>query len=125
MINFTKLSKVTSETILVQFFVGFGIPKTAGIRAYFVCKDNFPVSSLAQLDFKVNKFNTYIYKYLFKAVVYLKSNFCNLIYFISVCNTQSYSLIVIDKWVAQLIIFVAEFKGWSSKRSTLLNAVTL
>ena len=36
-------AEVTTETVLIKLFVSFAVPKTAGIRADFVSKNNSAV----------------------------------------------------------------------------------
>ena len=56
-VSFFHVSKVTTETVFVEFFVRVDIPQTAGIRRDFVGKNNGTVARFTEFDFEVDEFH--------------------------------------------------------------------
>ena len=50
-----NIAEVAAETILIQFFVSFAVPETAGIRRNLVRKHNCAVAQSSELKFEIDK----------------------------------------------------------------------
>ena len=78
MVAFIDVVHISSEAVLVQFFMGGRIPEAAGVRRDLVCQDDGAVAELAEFELEVYQVDVDALKELLEDVVDLEGiRFCS------------------------------------------------
>ena len=107
-----NIAQIATEAVFVQPLVGLDIPKSAGVGANLVGKDNLAVGCATKLNLKVDKIDTDTLKEDGQHLV----KFCSgLVYVVElfVCHQiQCNGVVVVDKRVAKCVVLVADVKDY-------------
>ena len=66
-------AQVTAESVLIQFFMGLGVPKAAGVGADLVSQNDGAVGKAAELQLEVHQNNAALRPQGLQKVVYAES----------------------------------------------------
>ena len=94
-----NIAHVSAEPVLIQLLVCFPVPEAAGVRGYFIGKNDSSVRQSAKFHFKVYKLDVYGLKEFLKDIIDLKCHGLNMLDFVLISQFESQGLIGIYQWV--------------------------
>ena len=104
-------AQVPAEAVLVQLFMGLGVPEAAGVGADLVRQDNGPVLQAAELQLEVHQGHAAGGPEGLEEVVDLEGVLLNGLNFLLGGQLQGQGVVLVQKRVPQVVVFVGELDG--------------
>ena len=121
LVSIFYIAQIAAETVLIQFFMCFLIPQSAGIRRNLIGQNNLSMVT-AKLDLKVDQLDAEAVEILSHHIIYLKGILCDRIDLLLRRQVQCQCVVAVDERIAQIIIFIAELQGRTCKLDSLFHS---
>ncbi len=118
-------AQISSKAVLVQLFVGFLIPQSAGVRRDFVSQHNGPVAQPAKLQLEIHQINADFLHKALQQLVHAESIVLNLLDFFFCGQLQRQGVGIVEQRVPQIVVFIRKLDGRRVEDNALFHAVTL